>query len=162
IGYDEVGSELFEQITALPTYYLTRVERGLLAHHSAEIAELLRGQLAERGSGSAEKTQLLVGSCVRLRQTTYLPIDADREMLRAGGSVVCAELDGLKVTGLWGRYEAGLEWLRAHSGGPLTIIFLGSSFGNALYEERDTLLDEIARTLGPGGGFLVSADLDKD
>src|SRR5699024_2916763 len=45
--------------------------------------------------------------------------------------------------------------------GPLTIIFLGSSFGNALYEERDTLLDEIARTLGPGGGFLVSADLDK-
>ena len=162
IGYDEVGSELFEQITELPTYYLTRVERGLLEHHSAEIAELLRGQIAELGSGSAKKTQLLLESCVRLRQTTYLPIDVDREMLRASGSVLCSELDGLKVTGLWGRYEAGLEWLRAHSGGPLTIIFLGSSFGNALYEERDTLLDEIARTLGPGGGFLVSADLDKD
>src|SRR5699024_2916764 len=104
-------------ITELPTYYLTRVERGLLEYHSAEIAELLRGQIAELGSGSAKKTQLLLESCVRLRQTTYLPIDVDREVLRASGSVLCSELDGLKVTGLWGRYEAGLEWLRAHSGG---------------------------------------------
>lgn len=161
LGYDDAGSELFEQITELPTYYLTRVERGLLERHSPEIAELLHGRIAELGSGSAKKTRLLLENCVRLRETTYLPVDVDRAMLRSSSSVLCSELDQLKVTGLWGRYESGLAWLRAHAGEPLTIAFLGSGFGNATREERDTLLGEIARTLGPGGGFLVSADLVK-
>ena len=161
LGYDEVGSALFEQITELPTYYLTRVERGLLERHSPEIAELLGGRVAELGSGSAKKTRLLLENCVRLRETTYLPIDVDRTMLRSSGSVLCSELPHLRVTGLWGRYEAGLGWLREHTGGPLTIAFLGGSFGNATREERATLLGEIARTLRPGEGFLVSADLVK-
>lgn len=162
LGYDAVGSDLFEQITELPTYYLTRVERDLLERHSPEIAELLAcGRLAELGSGSAKKTRLLLKSCVRLRGTTYLPIDVDRDMLESSGAALCAELDHLEVAGLWGRYEAGLEWLRTHPGEPLAIAFLGSGFGNATREERDALLGEIARSLGPGEDFLVSADLDK-
>ncbi|WP_435111136.1 L-histidine N(alpha)-methyltransferase [Nocardiopsis synnemataformans] len=162
LGYDAVGSELFERITELPTYYLTRVERDLLERHSEEIAELLAcGRIAELGSGSAKKTRLLLESCVRLRGTTYLPIDVDRSMLESSGAALCAELDQLEVTGLWGRYEAGLDWLRTHPGEPLAVVFLGSSFANATREERDALLGEIARTLGPGEGFLVSADLDK-
>lgn len=163
LGYDAVGSDLFEQITELPTYYLTRVERGLLERHSPEIAELLAcGRIAELGSGSAKKTRLLLESCVRLRRTTYLPIDVDRNMLESSGAALCAELEHLEVAGLWGHYEAGLEWLRTHPGEPLAVAFLGSSFGNTTREERDALLGEIARSLGPGEGFLVSADLDKD
>ncbi|MFD6949211.1 hypothetical protein A6A08_05510 [Nocardiopsis sp. TSRI0078] len=162
LGYDAVGSELFEQITELPTYYLTRVERALLEHHSPEIAELLAcGRIAELGSGSAKKTRLLLESCVRLRETTYLPIDVDQSMLRSSGAALCSELDRLEVTGLWGRYEAGLDWLSTHPGEPLAVVFLGSSFGNATREERDSLLGEIARSLDPGESFLVSADLDK-
>ncbi|CAL9334441.1 Histidine N-alpha-methyltransferase [Nocardiopsis dassonvillei] len=162
LGYDEVGSRLFEQITDLPTYHLTRVERGLLERHSPEVAELLACErLAELGSGSAKKTRLLLESCLRLRPTAYLPIDVDRSMLESSGAALCAELDRLEVTGLWGRYEAGLDRLRTQVGGPLAIVFLGSSFGNTTRGERDALLGEIARTLDPGEGFLVSADLDK-
>lgn len=162
LGYDEVGSGLFEQITELPTYYLTRVERGLLERHAPEIAELLACErIAELGSGSAKKTRLLLESCLRLRATTYLPIDVDRDMLCSSGTALLRELDGLEVTALWGRYEAGLDRLRAHAGGPLAVLLLGSGFGNATRGERDGLLAEIARTLPPGGGFLVSADLDK-
>lgn len=163
LGYDEAGSLLFERITELPAYYLTRVERALLERHSAEVAELLGcGRIVELGSGSAKKTRLLLEGCLRLRPTSYLPIDVDRAMLAASGAALCAELDGLEVTGLWGRYEDGLDWLRAHAGGPLAVVFLGSTFGNAVREERGGLLREIARSLGPGDAFLVSADLDKD
>lgn len=163
LGYDAVGSELFEQITELPTYYLTRVERELLERHSPEIAELLAcGRIAELGSGSAKKTRLLLESCLRLRQTTYLPIDVDRSMLASSGAALCAELESLEVIGLWGRYEAGLDWLRTYPGRPLAVTLLGSSFGNATRGERNALLGEIARTLNPGESFLVSADLDKD
>jgi uncharacterized SAM-dependent methyltransferase len=59
-GYDECGSKLFESITELPTYYLTRAERGLLERHAAQIAELIDGRVAELGSGSAKKTGLLL------------------------------------------------------------------------------------------------------
>lgn len=162
LGYDAVGSRFFEQITELPTYYLTRVERGLLEHHASEIAEALGcGRIAELGSGSAKKTRLLLEDCVRLRPTTYLPIDVDESMLRSSAATLRSELDGLAVTGLWGRYEAGLEWLRSHDDEPLCVVFLGSSFGNATREERDGLLGEIARCLRPGESLLVSADLDK-
>ncbi|WP_017606164.1 L-histidine N(alpha)-methyltransferase [Nocardiopsis alkaliphila] len=163
LGYDAVGSELFEQITELPTYYLTRVERALLQHHAWEIAEALGcGRIAELGSGSAKKTRLLLERCVRLRRTTYLPIDVDRDMLRSSAATLRSELEDVEVLGLWGRYEAALEWLRTHTGEPLAIIFLGSSFGNATRAERDGLLGEIARCLKPGEAFLLSADLDKD
>lgn len=163
LGYDAAGSALFEQITELPTYYLTRVERGLLERHSPEVAELLAcGRIAELGSGSAKKTRLLLENCVRLRATTYLPIDVDPRMLRSSGTELCRDLDHLEVTGLWGRYESGLEWLRTHAGEPLAVLFLGSTFGNAAPGERDRLLGVIARSLRPGEGFLVSADLNKD
>ncbi|MEU3307678.1 L-histidine N(alpha)-methyltransferase [Nocardiopsis sp. NPDC055551] len=162
LGYDAVGSRFFEQITELPTYYLTRVERGLLEHHAQEIAAALGcGRIAELGSGSAKKTRLLLENRVRLRPTTYLPIDVDEGMLRSSAATLRSELDGLAVTGLWGRYEAGLEWLRTRPGEPLSVVFLGSSFGNATREERDGLTGEIARCLRPGESFLVSVDLDK-
>ncbi|MFL1377041.1 L-histidine N(alpha)-methyltransferase [Nocardiopsis protaetiae] len=178
LGYDETGSRLFERITELPIYHLTRVERRLLERHSPEIAKLLACErLAELGSGSAKKTRLLLESHLRLHlrrrpgptaaatatatATAYLPIDVDRSMLETSAAALCADLDGLEVTGLWGRYEAGLEWLRTHPGGPLAVAFLGSGFGNATRAERDALLGEIARTLGRGEGLLLSADLDK-
>ena len=101
-GYDALGSELFESITELPTYYLTRVENALLQRHVAEIADLMGcGRIAELGSGSAKKTRLLLASCVERRATTYLPIDVSREMLVASARELTAELPDLRVQGLW-------------------------------------------------------------
>ncbi|HTF50200.1 MAG TPA: L-histidine N(alpha)-methyltransferase [Pseudonocardia sp.] len=166
-GYDEVGSELFEAITRLPTYYLTRVEWQLLRRHAQDIAARLgAGSFAELGSGSGKKTRVLLAACLRRRRTTYLPIDVSREMLEASAAVLRAELPELVVTALWGRYEAALEWLRTNlatdaSARPLVVSFLGSNIGNATDPEREGLLADIATALRPGDGFLFSADLRK-
>ena len=79
-GYDERGSELFEAITELPTYYLTRVEWALLRAHATAIARCLDAdQIVELGSGSAKKTRELLGACQRQRPTTYFPVDVSRD-----------------------------------------------------------------------------------
>ncbi|GAA4806291.1 L-histidine N(alpha)-methyltransferase [Streptomyces ziwulingensis] len=161
-GYDALGSDLFELITELPDYYLTRVEYGLLKRHAGEIADLIgSGRVAELGSGSAKKTRLLLAACADRRPTSYLPIDVSREMLETSGRDLTAELPGLRVQGLWGRYEAGLAWLRDSRPEPVTVSFLGSNLGNMPLDERDRLLSEIVGTLRPGDGFLVSVDLLK-
>jgi L-histidine N-alpha-methyltransferase len=161
LGYDALGSDLFESITELPDYYLTRVEHGLLQRHAEEIADLLGCErIAELGSGSAKKTRVLLTACVKRRPTVYLPIDVSREMLVASGRTLTAELSALRVQGLWGRYQAGLTWLR-NNHEPVVMAFLGSSLGNTTSQERDALLGEITNTLQPGDGFLVSVDLQK-
>ncbi|GAA1199280.1 L-histidine N(alpha)-methyltransferase [Pseudonocardia alaniniphila] len=161
-GYDELGSELFEEITELPSYYLTRVEHDLLRQHAGEIAERLGcGSVAELGSGSAKKTRLLLAACTDRRPTTYLPIDVSREMLVASAESLTAEFTHLRVRALWGRYEAGLASLRERDEAPVAVVFLGSNIGNTTPAERTALLREIAATLRPGDRFLVSADLDK-
>ncbi len=162
LGYDAIGSELFEAITELPGYYPTRVEYGLLQRHAEEIADLIGYErIAELGSGSAKKTRLLLAACVQRRPTSYLPIDVSREMLAASARELTAELPGLRVRGLWGRYEAGLGWLRDGPPEPVTVALLGSNLGNTTPGERDALLAEIADTLRPGDRFLVSVDLQK-
>jgi L-histidine N-alpha-methyltransferase len=160
-GYDALGSELFESITEAPGYYLTRVEHGLLQHHAEEIADLIEHErIAELGSGSAKKTRILLAACVKRRPTIYLPIDVSREMLVTSGRTLTAELPTLRVMGLWGRYPAGMAWLRRNNE-PVVMAFLGSSLGNTTPQERDVLLSEIANTLQHGDGFLVSVDLQK-
>lgn len=162
LGYDALGSELFEAITELPGYYPTRVEHRLLQRHAEQIADLIGYErIAELGSGSAKKTRLLLAACVERRPTCYLPIDVSREMLVASARELTTELPGLRVQGLWGRYEAGLGWLRDGTPEPVTVALLGSNLGNTTPEERAALLAEIAATLRPGDRFLVAADLQK-
>ena len=161
IGYDDLGSALFESITRLPTYYLTRVERGLLRRHAAEMAEAIDcARVVELGSGSAEKTTLLLARCQRRRPTTYLPIDVSRTMLDRSAAALVDAVPGLRVVGLWGRYEAGLARIRADAE-PAVILMIGSNLGNTTPGERAALLDEIASALRPGDGFLLSVDLVK-
>ena len=168
-GYDERGATLFEEITQLPTYYLTRVERALLQRHAEDIAAAIVGpdgsiRLAELGSGSARKTGILLAACLRRGPTTYLPIDVTRGMLEASAHELCEALPGLQVRGLWGRYEAGLAQLHSTPTGPtepLVLAFLGSSLGNTTREERGALLSEITACQRPGDGLLVSIDLRK-
>jgi len=104
-GYDAVGSDLWEELSRLPSYYLTRAEFALLERHASEIADRLGPCVAELGSGSAKKTRLLLSACLRRRRTTYLPNDVSREMLEYSAAALTAELDGLVVHGLRGGYE---------------------------------------------------------
>lgn len=161
-GYDAVGSRIWEEeLSRLPSYYPTRAEYALLEQHAGEIAGRLGPCVAELGSGSAKKTRLLLSACLRRRRTTYLPIDVSRDMLERSATALAAELDGLAVHGLWGRYEAGLSYLRSARTERLTVVFLGSAIGNTTSAERAALVGNVARTLEPGDRFLVTADLVK-
>jgi L-histidine N-alpha-methyltransferase len=160
-GYDSVGAQLWEELSELPSYYLMRAEFGLLRRHAGEIADLLSPCVAELGSGSAKKTRLLLAECARRRPTTYLPVDVTREMLERNAEELPAAIDGLTVHGLWGRYEAGLSYLRSHRTEPLTVLFLGSNIGNTTPAERAALFADVAQTLQPGDRFLITADLIK-
>lgn len=161
-GYDERGSRLFEQITELPTYYLTRVERELLTRHADHMAEAMdTAHLVELGSGSAKKTGLLIAACLRRGPLGYYPVDVSREMLAESILELRALGRGLRMQGLWGRYEAGLERLRTAERPPVTVAFLGSSLGNTTVAERRALLDRIGACTRPGDGVLLSVDLRK-
>jgi L-histidine N-alpha-methyltransferase len=161
-GYDALGSKLFEEITELPSYYLTRVEDSLLQSHAEELAdELATPWIVELGSGSGKKTRVLLAACAARRRTTFLPIDVSREMLVSSSDALTADCGDVSVRGLWGRYESGLRWVRGERSAPLTMMWLGSTLGNTTPTERRALLAEITRTLAPGDRFLVSADLIK-
>ena len=161
-GYDECGSELFEEITRLPTYYLTRVEWQLLRGCAEQIGAVLDGAwFVELGCGSGKKTRaLLAGS--HARPAAYLPVDVSREMLDVAAAAARSAVPHLPVQPLWGRYDAALAWLRSRPRAERTIVgFLGSSLGNMTPDERSGLLADIGATLRPGDGFLYSADLHK-
>lgn len=161
-GYDARGSELFEQVTTLSTYYLTSTERTLLARAARKIARLADcPRVAELGSGSAKKTRLLLEACLAERPTTFMPIDVSREMLEASAESLTGALPGLRVVAIWGRYGPALRSLHAHGDEPCLLAFLGSTYGNMLATEREELTTSIVAALRAGDRFLVTADLQK-
>src|SRR5436305_6515200 len=108
--YDARGSELFDAICELPEYYPTRTERAILASCADEIAELTgAGELVELGSGSADKTRVLLTAMAEagtLRR--YVPIDVSETALRASAERLVDEYPGMRVHGLVGDFERHL------------------------------------------------------
>jgi L-histidine Nalpha-methyltransferase len=160
--YDERGSELFDQITRLPEYYLTRAEASILAERSAEIAELSQCQsLVELGSGTSAKTRLLLGALLdggTLRE--FMPFDVDPTVLADASAALAAEYPALKIRPFVGDFEQDLAAIPG--GGRRTIAFLGSTIGNLDPPARASFLKQVGAALGPGDTFLLGTDLVKD
>jgi L-histidine Nalpha-methyltransferase len=160
--YDARGSELFDQITRLPEYYPTRAERAILTARAGEIAAASRADvLVELGSGTSEKTRLLLTALSRagtLRR--FVPCDVDPSVLRAAGAAVEAEYPGVEVEAVVGDFTRHLSEL-PRSGRRL-VAFLGSTVGNLEPGPRAQFLAELAGTLTPGDSFLLGTDLVKD
>ncbi|MGK5173769.1 L-histidine N(alpha)-methyltransferase [Geodermatophilus sp. CPCC 205761] len=160
--YDARGSELFDEITRLPEYYPTRAERAVLTAHAAEIAADSRADvLVELGSGTSEKTRLLL-TALRDAGTLrrFVPCDVDPSVLRAAGAAITAEYPGVEVAAVVGDFTRHLREL-PRSGRRL-VAFLGSTIGNLEPEPRAAFLAELAGTLQPGDSFLLGTDLVKD
>jgi L-histidine Nalpha-methyltransferase len=160
--YDEVGSALFEVITRLPEYGLTRADERLLTRHANAIAEATPGRVAvaELGSGSGTKTALVLRAiAAEARLVRYCPIDISQsaldfcaQMLASYGPVqpVLADyLDGLATATDERRDERVL------------LLFLGSTIGNFDRAEVPVFFREIRRKLRTGDSFLLGADLVK-
>jgi L-histidine Nalpha-methyltransferase len=155
--YDKRGSELFDAITKLPEYYLTRAERSILERHAAEIAAIAdAATLIELGSGTSDKTRLLLDVVVP-RQ--FVPFDVSEEMLRASAQRLAREYPSLEVRPVVGDFEHHLPLLPTD--GRRLLAFLGSTIGNLPPARRSLFLSVVAATLGDGDTFLLGVDLVK-
>ena len=164
--YDEIGSALFEAITLLPEYGLTRAEQRLLAAHSDTIAARMGAPVivAELGSGSGKKTRLILEALARRHPVNFHPIEFSRTALE-----MCErELNQMASVSVLGYASEYLEGLRAvaasrtrnGSGSSLLVLFLGSSIGNFDREPANDFLAEVRRALVPGDALLLGTDFE--
>jgi dimethylhistidine N-methyltransferase len=163
--YDESGSRLFEEITRLPEYYLSRTELSILKAHAQDIARASAAHtaLVELGSGSSQKTRALIEALLaRQGAVHYVAIDISRTALVDAAKALLHDYPNLTVTALAGDYDAGLDWLKENAQGPKLVLYLGSSLGNFQPARAKSLLSSVARTLARGDGLILGADLQKD
>jgi L-histidine Nalpha-methyltransferase len=160
--YDERGSGLFDKITLLDEYYPTRAERAILRSAAAGIATATRARtLVELGSGSADKTRLLLdalrgaGTLAR-----YVPVDVSEAALITASRRVLDEYPGLAVHAVVSDFEEHLGL--PEGGGPRLVAFLGSTIGNLLPPQRAAFLASIRARLAPDDALLLGTDLVKD
>jgi L-histidine N-alpha-methyltransferase len=160
--YDDRGSELFDAITRLPEYYPTRTERSILVAHARDIAERTKADtLVELGSGTSEKTRLLLDA---LRDAgtldRFVPFDVSEQTLRDAAVAVAREYPGVRVHAVVGDFEHHLHTLPGD--GTRLVAFLGSTIGNLAPAPRARFLADLAATLVPGDSLLLGTDLVKD
>lgn len=160
--YDRRGSQLFDAITELPEYYLTRTETDILRHHAEEIAATAQPEvMVELGSGTSTKSRLLIDAarrCGSLR--AFVPFDFDEDVVRRTAASLAAEFPGLKVQGIAGDFLRDLNAIprAAHK----LVLFLGSTIGNLEDDERLRFLTDVRHRLGPADRVLIGFDLVKD
>ncbi len=166
--YDERGSELFEEITELDEYYVTRTEIGIMQRYQAEMcAEFARNTtLVELGSGASVKTLYLLREAARRGiNLTYVPIDISRDFLFKTAADLSSRFPELNVRAVCADFLDGVRWVKEQDfcGSDQTVIYFpGSTIGNFEQVEARKLLRSINSLLRPGDGFLLGTDLIKD
>jgi L-histidine N-alpha-methyltransferase len=160
--YDARGSDLFERITRLPEYYPTRAEREILAARADEIASVTGAHtLVELGSGSSEKTRLLLDA---LRRTENLreivALDVSEAALVQSVALLREAYAPAEVHGVVGDFTQHLALLPGES--PRMVVFLGGTIGNLVPAERAKFLAALRDNLDAGEWLLLGTDLVKD
>jgi len=162
--YDDVGSALFEVISVLPEYGLTRADERLLRQHADEMVSRMASPVlvAELGSGSGKKTRWILEALSRRQPTTYFPIDISPTAL-AQSEKELGRLDSVSIVGYERPYLDGLVAVAAgrNAGEYLLVLFLGSTIGNFDHPAGEEFLAEVRRILTPGDGLLLGTDLEK-
>jgi L-histidine N-alpha-methyltransferase len=159
--YDLRGSAIFEKITALPEYYLTRAEREILAGAAREIATIAGSGRAiiEFGSGSSAKTSILLPA---LGPSAYVPIDISGDFLRASVARLRTAYPTLHIHELEGDFTRQLALPTSIDGVLRLGFFLGSTIGNLIVPAAVDVLRAMASTLGEGSMLLIGIDRTKD
>jgi L-histidine N-alpha-methyltransferase len=162
--YDEIGAALFETITLLPEYGLTRADARLLELHSSQIADSLPSPLivAELGSGSGQKTRWLLEALTERGPLDYYPIDISRAALvKCRGEL--GRIGGVRMQEVESSYLPGLSKVlsRRRRGEAVLVLFLGSTIGNFDRAAGQAFLTELRSQLAPGDALLLGTDLVK-
>ena len=161
--YDRRGSELFEAITALPEYYLTRAERSILGTAMGGVLRALGpATLVELGAGSAAKTRLILDAMARAGSLAcYVPIDVSASFLAESATRLRAEYRALRVEPVVTDFTERMP-LPGSLPRPVLIAFLGSTIGNFAPMEAVRVLRRVRAAMTRGDRFLLGADLRKD
>jgi L-histidine Nalpha-methyltransferase len=162
--YDDVGSALFEVISRLPEYGLTRADERLLRRHASEIVDRLATPVAvaELGSGSGKKARWVLEALCRRQRTFYYPVEISRSAL-AMCERELSDIDSVSILGFEREYLDGLLEVAAQrrDGQHLFVLFLGSTIGNFDRPAGVMFLAEVRRILEPGDSLLLGTDLEK-
>ena len=168
--YDEAGSDLFEQITELPEYYLTRTERSIFAANADEIiaqAAVPSGNdpapiltVIELGAGTATKTGILLAAAVRRQHTVvYQPVDVSESALAAATENIRANIPGVTVRCQVADYTREPLPLNRLPNTRTLALYIGSSIGNFSPEDARDVLRNLRAQLLPGDQLLIGTDL---
>jgi L-histidine N-alpha-methyltransferase len=162
--YDQVGSALFEVISHLPEYGLTRADERLLTRHADDIVDRLATPIAvaELGSGSGKKTRRILEALCRRQRTRYYPIEISPSAL-AMCERELSDIDSISILGFEREYLDGLLEVAAQrrAGQHLLVLFLGSTIGNFDRMAGLKFLNQVRRILQPGDSLLLGTDLEK-
>ncbi|MBI2526229.1 MAG: L-histidine N(alpha)-methyltransferase [Candidatus Rokubacteria bacterium] len=160
--YDEAGSALFERITELPEYYLTRAEAAILRDGVGDLVRRLDPRdIVELGPGSCRKVRWLLDALEDGRGVRYVAMDVGRESLAQAVGALADEYPGMHLHAVVADFERHLGCLPLPAGRRL-VLFLGSTIGNFDPPARRALLAQVRRLLGSDGRFLLGVDLVKD
>jgi L-histidine N-alpha-methyltransferase len=159
--YDDVGSQLFEEITRLPEYYQTRTEEVLLAEIANEVIDLTGArELVELGSGAGRKVRLLLDAMRRRGNLDRcVLLDINETFLRSSAERLAEQYSELEVRGVVGDFLRDLDTVGA--GAHRLFIFLAGTIGNLYPRQLAAFLRTVRAALGPGDAFLVGLDLVK-
>jgi L-histidine N-alpha-methyltransferase len=165
--YDQKGSQLFEEITELPEYYVTRTERQILAEHADEIVIAAAGgrdlSMIELGAGTATKTGLLLNAAVGLQGSViYYPIDVSETALEEARTRLQAELPEVVVEPIVADYTEGMRQNSVSHHGRKLVLYIGSSIGNFSPADALEVLRGVRAQLLPGDCLLLGTDMVKD
>ncbi|MDQ2925428.1 MAG: L-histidine N(alpha)-methyltransferase [Acidobacteriota bacterium] len=160
--YDERGSQLFEQITALPEYYLTRAERSILAENAAWLPPYLAAPVtvAELGAGTATKTGILLRQFVECNgEALYQPIDISPTALDEAAASLAAVVPGVTVRPQVANYLTDPYDIERPERHKILALYIGSSIGNFSPREATGILRKLRGHLRPGDSLLLGADV---
>ncbi len=159
--YDDAGSQLFDEITRLSEYYPFVREHAILTEHSAEIVAASGATtLVELGSGTSEKTRILLDAFAAAGTLEcFAPVDVSEATLRHAAEVIAERYPGVQVEAVVGDFTLHLAHLPRH--GRRMVAFLGGTIGNLYREERAAFLGALADVLEPGDSVLLGTDLVK-
>ncbi|WP_051555078.1 L-histidine N(alpha)-methyltransferase [Legionella fairfieldensis] len=164
--YDERGSELFNQITRHPDYYLTNCELNIINFYKQDLSNLLKNEsfnLIELGPGEGVKTRLLIDQFLQDNLSfTYYTIDVSQKFLNHLIENFDNELPTLETVALNSDYLNGIKWLGLNSKKRNFLLFLGSSIGNYHLHTAKEFLQTIRSFLHPGDYLFIGFDLLKD
>jgi len=160
--YDQRGSELFEEITRLDEYYLTRTETAILRRHAEEMAALCgeRVVLLEYGAGAAIKSEILIDALRAPRM--YAPIDIAADFLAETVERFRDRFPDLTTRPIITDFTADFDIPADVPARPRTAFFPGSTLGNLLPSDACALLRRMREHVGSSGKAIVGVDLRKD